>query len=422
VLRHRRLAYFRPPCARIADDGRGGLHCEPQRTVSPIMGRHRRGRARLGPGGEASSDRLLTRLDDGRRARLLTALCLSGAGLHLAVIAVQALLHGMQPGGLAVRLALDAVLLIAPLVRRWTSSVRVAALLVGSAVAIALPVIALRSGGLSAPMLVIVPLVPLLMATFVGKGGTVFIGAALAAGMALVMAVGGGGPSGVHDAAIRLAILIACVGISVVTACLHERERESMVNALGALAATLEEESTHDSLTKLFNRRYLDDRLAAEMAFARRHGTNLSVVVLDVDYFKRVNDEYGHAAGDDVLVEVAHRLRRCVRAEDVVARSGGEEFVVLLRATDVDACCVAAERMRHAVAAAPVRLQTFEVPITVSAGCASMMQSHATSARALLEAADARLYAAKKAGRNRVMSSDSHGAATFVRKVVAASA
>jgi diguanylate cyclase (GGDEF)-like protein len=375
------------------------------------MGRERRGRALPGLGDEASSDLLLTRLDDGRRARLLTALCLSGAGLHLVVIAVQILLHRMPPGDLAVRLALDAVLLIAPLVRRWTGSVRVSALLVGSAVAIALPIIALRSGGLSAPMMVVVPLVPLLMATFVGKGGTFFIGTALAAGMALVMAVGGGGPSGTHDAAVRLSIVLACVGIAVVTACLHERERESMMKALGALATSLEEESTHDSLTKLFNRRYLDERLAAEVAFARRHGTDLSVIVLDVDHFKRVNDEYGHAVGDDVLVEVARRLRHCVRAEDLVARSGGEEFVVLLRAIDVDGSSVAAERMREAVEAVPVRLQTLAVPITVSAGCASMRQSHETSARALLEAADARLYAAKRAGRNRVVSSDSRGTA-----------
>jgi len=350
------------------------------------------------------------RLDAGRRARMLTAVCLAAAAAHLLVIVVQALLHRLQTGPLVTRLAMDVVLLSAPLVLRWTGSVRVASLVAGTAAAVGLPAIALQSGGLTSPMIVTMPLVPLLMSAFVGRRGTLVIGGALLVGLAVVAVFGGAGPvesPGLRpDLAVRGAILGACVALATVGAFLHERERNTMEGALHALAARLQDESTHDALTGLFNRRYLDDRLAAEMSFARRHGTDLAVVVIDVDHFKEVNDRHGHGSGDDVLTEIARRLHRCLRAEDVAVRFGGEEFVALLRTTDLAAARVVAERIRRVIEATAIRLRKDSVPITVSAGCASLVQTRATTPRALLEAADLGLYAAKRGGRNRVMSAD----------------
>jgi hypothetical protein len=122
---------------------------------------------------------------------MLTAICLSAAAAHLLVIIVQALLHRIQMGPLATRLAMDVVLVSAPLVRRWTGSVHIASLFVGTAVAIGLPAIALQTGGLTSPMLVTMPLVPLLMSAFVGRRGTLFVGAALLVGVAVVAMLGG---------------------------------------------------------------------------------------------------------------------------------------------------------------------------------------------------------------------------------------
>jgi len=350
------------------------------------------------------------RLDDERRARMLTRLCLTGVAAHLVVILVQALAHRMAMIPLATRLAMDAVLLVAPLARRWTGSVHIGALLASSAVAVGLPAIALEGDGVNSPMIVTLPLIPLLMAPLLGRRGSLLVGAALLAGLGVVAVFGGAGPleaPGLHaDRLIRGLILGGCVAIAALTAFLHERERGTMEGALRALATRLQDESTHDVLTRLFNRRYLDDRLAAEMSFARRHGTDLSVVLIDVDHFKAVNDLHGHGAGDDVLTEVASRLQHCLRAEDVAARLGGEEFVAILRTTNLAAARIVAERIRGVIEATAVRLQPISIPITISAGCASLGQTRAANPKELLAAADAQLYAAKRAGRNRVMSAD----------------
>ena len=349
-------------------------------------------------------------VDDGRRARLLATLCVASAGVHLVVIAVQVLLHRMPLAHVLERLAVAVVLLAAPVVQRRTGSIRVAALLIGVLAALALPIFALQSGGLAAPMIVFVPLVPLLMSAYVGRSGTLFMGGALAAGLVVVAALGGSvpdeGSEGHATRTVRLAILGACLTLGVLTAYLHERARESMEGGLRGLAARLQEESIRDSLTRLFNRRHLDERLAVEMHFARRHGAELSVIMLDVDHFKRVNDLHGHAAGDDVLVAVAERLRTGIRAEDMLARFGGEEFTAVLRTTDLASSRVVAERLIRLVEATLVRLPAGEVPVTISAGCASLADTGAETPGALLAAADRRLYTAKAAGRNRVVSSD----------------
>ena len=162
------------------------------------------------------------------------------------------------------------------------------------------------------------------------------------------------------------------------------------------LLRRLEHLSLSDPLTGLGNRRAFDEALAEELARARRNGTPLGLVMLDVDHFKRFNDRHGHQAGDDVLVAVARVLGDVARAEDRACRVGGEEFAVLLPGADEAAAAAVAERIRAGVAAAPAA-----EPITVSLGVAATRGEH--DAAALFAQADERLYAAKQAGRNRVV-------------------
>jgi diguanylate cyclase (GGDEF)-like protein len=157
-----------------------------------------------------------------------------------------------------------------------------------------------------------------------------------------------------------------------------------------------------DALTGLPNRRALDEFLGREAVRAERHARPLSVVLLDVDRFKAVNDAHGHLAGDAVLRGVAAALAGLTRAEDLCARYGGEEFaLVLVEAGHADALAVA-ERARAAVAARRVRFDGSELAVTVSAGVATCGGAAATAAE-LLSAADGRLYAAKRGGRDRVV-------------------
>jgi len=161
--------------------------------------------------------------------------------------------------------------------------------------------------------------------------------------------------------------------------------------------------SVRDGLTGLFNRRYFDERLESEHAFAVRHRSALSVLLCDIDHFKKVNDEHGHQAGDAVLRAVATELRERVRTEDVVARFGGEELAVIARGVDVNGTRQFAERLRAIVEALRIEVDGKVVAVTVSIGVA---HSHAGPAcnrpDGLVASADAALYAAKRAGRNRV--------------------
>jgi diguanylate cyclase (GGDEF)-like protein len=165
----------------------------------------------------------------------------------------------------------------------------------------------------------------------------------------------------------------------------------------------LYESAMHDPLTGVYNRRYLDDHLAAEFAFAARHGTALALLLIDADHFKRVNDTWGHAAGDAALRALAGHLQRSVRSEDMIARFGGEEFAVLARETSATGAMAVAERIRKSVEKTPVTLEAGQaVSLTVSIGVVHMGGTRAySSAHALLEAADEALYRAKEAGRNR---------------------
>jgi diguanylate cyclase (GGDEF)-like protein len=164
-----------------------------------------------------------------------------------------------------------------------------------------------------------------------------------------------------------------------------------------------------DVLTGWHNRRYLQVRINEELARAQRDGSNVACLMLDVDHFKKVNDCWGHAAGDTVLREIAQRIESQVRASDVAARYGGEEFVVVLPDTDTASAGLLAERIRVAVSAQPVSLPGGdETTITISTGIAgiSPMKNDSdlkTVGDSLIARADVALYKAKAGGRNRVV-------------------
>ncbi len=164
-----------------------------------------------------------------------------------------------------------------------------------------------------------------------------------------------------------------------------------------------------DVLTGWNNRRYLSVRLVEELARARRDQSGIVCLMLDVDHFKRVNDTWGHAAGDAVLRELAQRIEAQVRASDVAARYGGEEFVVLLPNTESASARLLAERIRKAISATPINLPCGEmVTVTASIGISEVRpdpddKDLKTVGDSLVARADVALYAAKSAGRDRVI-------------------
>jgi diguanylate cyclase (GGDEF)-like protein len=170
----------------------------------------------------------------------------------------------------------------------------------------------------------------------------------------------------------------------------------------GRQLAELADASRRDPLTGLPNRRAFEEDLAREAARAARAGAAVAVVVLDVDRFKAVNDAHGHAAGDAVLRAVAARAAGAIRAGDLLARVGGEEFALLLPGADLARAAEAAERIRAALAAAPVEAEGRALSVTASFGCAALAPGEPPGAA--VARADARLYEAKRDGRNRVAS------------------
>jgi diguanylate cyclase (GGDEF)-like protein len=163
------------------------------------------------------------------------------------------------------------------------------------------------------------------------------------------------------------------------------------------------ESSVRDSLTRAHNRRYLVERLASEIAYARRHKSRLGLLLFDLDHFKRVNDTYGHLAGDEVLRETAALVSRMIRAEDVFARFGGEEFVVLVRGIEHANVARFAERLRVAVERLEIPSESAVLRVTISVGFVSLdeVPDAERTADGLLRIADERLYRAKTNGRNR---------------------
>jgi diguanylate cyclase (GGDEF)-like protein len=170
-----------------------------------------------------------------------------------------------------------------------------------------------------------------------------------------------------------------------------------------ALLRQLYDASVTDALTGAHNREHFDTQLRAELSYARRHNTDVSLVIFDADHFKKVNDTYGHQVGDAVLIQIADVVRGTVRGEDVFARYGGEEFALVLRGIDIDGCGAVAERLRERIAALKIQTERGVLSVTVSAGCASLTTSEEKTPEGLIGIADRRLYGAKHAGRNRVM-------------------
>lgn len=171
-------------------------------------------------------------------------------------------------------------------------------------------------------------------------------------------------------------------------------------DCLDGLARRLNHLSAHDSLTGLYNRRTLLERLAEEFARARRARHPLCCLMIDLDRFKRLNDRYGHFAGDAVLIAAAARLKETARQGDVLGRLGGEEFLAILPATSAQEAVRLAERMRRRVADHLISVGEAAIRLRISVGVAEMAADD--DPRRLLKRADDALYLAKAAGRNQV--------------------
>jgi len=173
------------------------------------------------------------------------------------------------------------------------------------------------------------------------------------------------------------------------------------VEEIEALQATLREQAIRDALSGLFNRRFLEGTCTRELARAQREGYPVALAMFDLDLFKRINDTYGHAAGDEVIVALARLLQQHARSSDTACRFGGEEFVLLLPGVDLETAATRVEELRRTFAETVVAFGAFRLRATVSAGVAAY-PVHGRSTHELVARADEALYAAKRSGRNRV--------------------
>ena len=162
------------------------------------------------------------------------------------------------------------------------------------------------------------------------------------------------------------------------------------------------ESATRDGLTRIFNKKYFLDTLRKEFAYCLRHRVALSLVMFDIDHFKKINDTYGHPAGDYVLQKVAAKVAETVRQEDLFARYGGEEFALMLRESAADKSIRCAERCRRAVDGSEFVFNGTPIRVSISLGVATVLDSDFAQPEDLISAADKYLYRAKKGGRNRV--------------------
>lgn len=180
-----------------------------------------------------------------------------------------------------------------------------------------------------------------------------------------------------------------------------DRSRRQHADRLRHMAEVFEHAAKHDALTNLYNRGEGTQRLAGEYARFHRNHQFFSVILIDIDHFKRINDRYGHDSGDQVIQEVARRLQAGCRQMDMVARWGGEEFLLMLPGADGDAAVTTAERIRDLMTGSPVKVNKRALEVTCSFGVAQIRDGD--SIQALLQRADERLYEAKNTGRNRIV-------------------
>jgi len=169
------------------------------------------------------------------------------------------------------------------------------------------------------------------------------------------------------------------------------------------------ESATRDGLTRIFNKKYFLDTLRKEFAYCLRHRVPLSLVMFDIDHFKKINDTYGHPAGDYVLQKLAAKVSETVRQEDLYARYGGEEFALMLRESPSDKAVRAAERCRRAIDGTEFVFNGTPIRVTISLGVATVLDSDFAQPEDLISAADKYLYRAKKGGRNRVEAQEISG-------------
>ena len=186
--------------------------------------------------------------------------------------------------------------------------------------------------------------------------------------------------------------LLARVGSAVHVKKLQDQLRQRNVE--------LDRMSRTDALTGLYNRRHLDEELVRQQSDANRHHDPLCVLLLDIDHFKKINDSFGHPAGDLVLCAFADRLRAELRSSDIAGRWGGEEFLVIMPRTDLGGALEVAERLRRATATSPLVDGVHSISATVSGGC---VLGRGEEADALLQSVDTCLYGAKASGRNRIV-------------------
>lgn len=186
-------------------------------------------------------------------------------------------------------------------------------------------------------------------------------------------------------------------------------ERAHLFESIQKANERLEQLAITDSLTGLFNRRYLHDQFDHEFQRAKRYSLPLACLMLDIDSFKKINDDHGHLQGDSILREMSERVRHNVRSIDIAARYGGEEIILLMPQTDLDGAEVEAERLRKLISGAPYRGLPAEAVVTVSIGVAVLDTETMNAPDDLVRLADKRLYDAKRAGKNRVVYDDTEG-------------
>jgi diguanylate cyclase (GGDEF)-like protein len=174
----------------------------------------------------------------------------------------------------------------------------------------------------------------------------------------------------------------------------HEEERTSLIRKLDYLSKT-------DSLTGVLNRRAIMERIEYEIERAKRYGSGLSIVICDLDYFKEVNDTYGHAVGDGVLRSLTGTISGALRSADIAGRYGGDEFILILPETQIEVAEVVAERVREAVKEAEIRIGSEKINISLSLGVTAY-EYPTDDADELIKRADSALYMSKNEGRNRV--------------------
>jgi two-component system cell cycle response regulator len=169
-----------------------------------------------------------------------------------------------------------------------------------------------------------------------------------------------------------------------------------------AFQRQMSESALRDGLTRAYNKRYFGERVESELQYALRHDAPLSLIFIDIDHFKRINDVHGHQAGDSVLVQLATLTSSMLGEDDVFTRYGGEEFAVIARGTDLAAAEALSERIRASVEAHPFAFGDQTIPVTISVGISRAPGAGIATTIDLVARADEALYAAKRAGRNRI--------------------